>query len=983
LPKLVNAKTNALEELPAEQAEGAFLSGSHNLPAGPVPIVDPDGVLGTVDAAEVFPAITRGGYRFPTQGELDDAAGQAKYGTGIVNQAEAAAAGLARGVTAGLSDPALVALGVPKETLAGQKKYNPVTAGLSEAAGVIAPLIATAGAAAPAEAGARAAAELTAPGLLSRAGRAVTGAVGEELGANVAERTAKKILASGAANFAGSALEGAAYTAGHLVSEHALGDPDLTAQQVMAQVGIGALIGGTIGTALGIPSSMKAASPAAADVVQGIQNDVAAARAGGAPDSGELAPNGTLPDALRAMKISDEKKASIVQGLQELKPNAGEIVEAAKTIEAPVIESQLSASKHVQDLDSMLMQSPTVVGVARQQLVQKGLDAAARAVDDSLAASTTMSQAEVGNAIKKGLVEKFEAESEPINQLYSEIKKSFESIPLSEQASGAVARNVMKIEGIALSPSSPEYQLAKSVSEELGNLKTVDDLKSYQSILRRRTAGSPELRFVAGEIQTKLRALEENSIVRFAKEMVVPEPEAKASIADLLQQREAANARYTALREKMSEIGEVIGKKKIYGPQDFLNYLEDVTPEKLSEKLFAKKNSEFLSFFAKEFPEETKLLSDFQRNRIRDAAFFDGKLKPERALREIEKFSPEVKRILFTPEEVKRIEAAQTYLEAMPKNINPSGTSKAEAYRRFFTNPIAASVETAKDAATMHTLRNIVDKTGGADTERFQTLISLERMAQKTGAQIVSGARAIFKASDSAAGYTASKVTSETDHKEDQELAQKKFKKRQKEILAQAQNPEAMGDTLDKATSSLYPHAPQVAGAFQRQAMRAVQYLASKLPQAPEPTPLDEEWEVAPSEVSQFNEVYDAVSKPVSILERVKEGTLSAEEVEAVELVHPELFKKMQAEVMERISAHKGAIPYQTRLMLGLFLGQDLESSTTPAAIVAQQSVFTMPSQKKDAEPLAGKTTQGGLSKLEVAGREKTAAQRSSDRDDT
>src|SRR5216683_4915187 len=154
-------------------------------------------------------------------------------------------------LTLGLSTHAERILGVNPEDIAARERINPIAHGIGTGVGIAAPLLLTGGAAAPAEAGAlgaaRTAAEFTAPSLIAKAGRAVSGAVEGALG----ETAAKGVLGRAATLGAGSALEGAAYSGGQLIHEQALGDPHLTAQKVLAQLGLGAVLGGSLGGALG------------------------------------------------------------------------------------------------------------------------------------------------------------------------------------------------------------------------------------------------------------------------------------------------------------------------------------------------------------------------------------------------------------------------------------------------------------------------------------------------------------------------------------------------------------------------------------------------------------------------------------------------------------------------------------------------------------------------------------------------------------
>lgn len=189
----------------------------------------------------------------------------------------AGAAGAASGATLGLSDAAGSALGFG-EDLEGLRRYNEGATVLGEVVGSVAPVLLAGplGAAGEiAEGGsllARGGRLLTAPtravaGLAEAGGTAVGGLV------RGAGTSATRRLAGSAARLgAEGAIEGAASEAGRLITEEALGDPNLTAESVLARLGTGMLLGGATGGILGagggvvaegVRASRRAASGAA------------------------------------------------------------------------------------------------------------------------------------------------------------------------------------------------------------------------------------------------------------------------------------------------------------------------------------------------------------------------------------------------------------------------------------------------------------------------------------------------------------------------------------------------------------------------------------------------------------------------------------------------------------------------------------------------------------------------------------------------
>ncbi len=209
------------------------------------------------------------GYRLETPADVKAREFHEKYGRGFGNELRAFGEGAARAATFGGSDVLFRALGVSAEDLAGRKEANPVAEGVGEVGGVLTSLLipipgSTAGATAKALTGGAkvlSAAEKAAAGAralegaitpvqqIARLGKATEALAARGLESFAAKGTAEKVAARALEAFAGTAVEGAAYSAGMVLSEKALGDPDLTVSRAFGEIGMGAILGGTLGIA--------------------------------------------------------------------------------------------------------------------------------------------------------------------------------------------------------------------------------------------------------------------------------------------------------------------------------------------------------------------------------------------------------------------------------------------------------------------------------------------------------------------------------------------------------------------------------------------------------------------------------------------------------------------------------------------------------------------------------------------------------------
>jgi hypothetical protein len=208
-------------------------------------------------------------YQLATPQEYRHATLESKHG-GVVEGAKTVAEGFGRGLSVGLYDPAVIAAAKAikgekyaeelRQNMSERKEIGPWKAGLGEAAGLIAPALASGGAA---EAG------------LAREALGVVGAPARAVGAagRAAEGLAKGLVGEGSesllARMAQSGVkhglsagaETALLSAGNEISEETLGDGDhkLNAEKIVAAAGHGAVTGMLLGAPLGAAGTLARA----------------------------------------------------------------------------------------------------------------------------------------------------------------------------------------------------------------------------------------------------------------------------------------------------------------------------------------------------------------------------------------------------------------------------------------------------------------------------------------------------------------------------------------------------------------------------------------------------------------------------------------------------------------------------------------------------------------------------------------------------
>lgn len=166
-----------------------------------------------------------------------------EYGEGLLNDVRAATEGGLRGLTFGLSDLALEALGADEEGLRQRAQRNPVASiGGELVGGVLLPLGAAKGAA----------------GAFGKVVRNTPAGIAFRAGERAAARVAASTGSGLRAAATGAGVEGSIFGAGQGLSNVILSDKPLSAEAIISEMGSGALFGGALGAGLGAAENVLA-----------------------------------------------------------------------------------------------------------------------------------------------------------------------------------------------------------------------------------------------------------------------------------------------------------------------------------------------------------------------------------------------------------------------------------------------------------------------------------------------------------------------------------------------------------------------------------------------------------------------------------------------------------------------------------------------------------------------------------------------------
>ncbi len=936
-----------------------------------IPMIDDQGKPVYVGKAKLAEAINAGfKYEPPEEEKARKEAEQ--YGTlpeTLKTTAEAAASAASFGTSRELANQ--IGLSTP-EAQAARLRVNPTAGDVGTLLGIGGALLAPeAGLAGIASAPVKAVGRLSA-GITEAALPSIAKVAGESLAGKIASRAAASGL--------GSAVEGAAYGAGQAIDEHALGKSHDLAESVLMDVGLGTVLGGGIGAALGGLGGAYShfAAPKA------IAPEVALAEAGIVPPKVPLGSveeaqlygtsnkqGPTLRDAIGAEDLTPEAKATLFDGLNKPKANVAEITDAARELNLPVMEEMLTDSSIIHKAGEVARNSNTLMGAGRAEAYNSAWNGAAKAVEDTLGPATTQSRAELGTVLQDSIGKTFSAKAGPIKELYAEIEPYRKVLKVPAKTSNDLSRSFMDIAGENTVRGTDEFNFIRTYADSAADVTDLDKLKMFRSALGREKR--PEFRHVASLMRKELDDLELNIIKDFSNQ--IPDPMARATVMTLADKIKQADGAYRAFMGQAEKIGSnVLGKKKLYGPQDFLNAIDEITPEKFAKKLFQKENSRFLGWMKNNFPEEVGMLAKFEKGQLAEKFTTEGQpFNAKGLLKQVNKLEKEYRDTLFNAAELKQLANAEVYLGAFPKSYNPSGTAQQLEFYKSLGNPIKMAMAEAQALAALKLVKG-----EGPIKKGIEYLASIERAAIKIKKGIETGAADIFRDSKD----NVKKAVVPTVIQFDKKKEEKKKTDLHSSLLELSNDPLKLMARLEEKTRDMQAVAPQATAAMQEAMVRGITFLGSKVPIQPDAAPLSAKHVANTAQLAKFGRYYEAVQKPLSILAQIKNATITPEAVEAVSTVFPKMYTQMVTAVMDKVMDHQAKnllIPYKTKLALSMFLGQDLVDSLNNQSMQMTQTAMMTQVSGEDVQN-AVKPTSGALQKLTNSDRLLTPMQSSANR---
>lgn len=876
--------------------------------------------------------------------KLDEEAGTAP------EQITAFGEGLGDALTLGGFSQLQVAMGADPEGIARRERVNPVAHGAGTAAGVIAPLIATMGGSAAAEGGTLglgSAAKLTAPALISDVG----GAAARGVEALLPEATtfAGKAGVSAAKGIAQGSAEGGLYGVGHVVHEDALGDPNLTAQSALNEIGMSALMGGGAGGVLGgaqtaIPSLVGKAKESIAGAFRkgedalGAYYGAAEKVTGTAPDVASLMmEHRVVIDGLDKMSpgIADEIANATPQMAKWTIDNGARLAEMEKAF--PGTSRQLARTSP-ETADYLLANWQKIITDPQQRVgIAQNLAKGMQDVVDSTNA-----------LLKRVNTDLAPKEAEALLAGHTGETTQLAYAKLTDEIHGAIqkmrAEPELFSQGYARQLEAIRDGLVRDVEGSANPVKAFQRMRTLRQSLDEAIPYTKDMGALGLSERNALKVMKDlRGSVKgtLTDEAVFGQAAARQSALDDAQRE------WLSLMKRGGDFNSKFMRKSVGA--NGVSY--DLKPTKLNtwlNQMADARGQDFADTWGRAMDAARKVTDEAEASyKAAPVGQFDRTALDKLVNRSAE-LTAEARQAATVTQVKNQLNPGMSW-GSMPI-AGPGADFMSKAAHMFLPGSVTSTIKGTVQLAT-------------SVPRGVAALTALEKIGGHVAKQIDSGVKALVSGVRAGAPL-ATAAASRLGHSAEESIAR---------IQQLANNPAMAQEHLVGLTADIHEHAPNSAMAMQATSARAISFLASKVPPSAKLGPLGAK--VKPSSQQQwaFDRYYNAVDKPTSILQHAANGTLTSMDVEAVRTVFPALFQSMQTAAMTKVIDKKGDVPYRSRLMLSMLFGADMDGTMKPESIQANQLAYQMPSQKGPMDQTGpgatGKSTQGGLSKLKTASR--------------
>lgn len=948
MSKLYDHKSAQWVDVPENQINDLVRSGNYTFEDGiDIPVRAPDGQLGTIPSSNAAKAFNAGfTWATATDKQLDrqdklEAIKEKAFGQSTTT---ALGMGAARGLTFGGSDVLIRAgeeagvlpqgvVDAAKET----KERQPIASGIGEGGAILAGAVMSGG--------------TSLAGTVGRAGNAGY-KLGADLGAKaltkaagegVKDTLARRIIAKAVPIATGSTVEGAFYGLGTGVSEAALGRSDAVVDNLISNAGFGAVTGGAFGSMFGLAAAGKPLLAKASDSIGNVFDKVVSGTARMATKGLAKASLSVAGESRLSGMVGDLIDTPLGQSARHLAQagkwdEVADLMKHAGSVEKDLVKETKGLAKGLNKYVSMLPEAEATI--VREIAAQNGGDMYKtttqiyRALNDATEVYKTGLKAltgptRFGAQIDEDVYEAAESlyqlgtknATAKADQLLELMQARSERI-LTEGDEVFYARALKAATNDNLISMGEGYNIAHSL------VKKLDDsyLKGHPNPFVKESQVEGDALYTA--LSAVRNVIGKGQVNPKAINRMIYDPEFADWLAPLLNKLSEYGPEMTQFGKTAKGTAERMAATKAIRQK-----MQHMVGESLDGKLTTDNLEDILTEFGADSQKFMRL------NRLKD-------LEEQLAgLAEMNPMDRAIRLLKATGQDSSKIADMlpyQKHFETMDKlqSMRPDGNFVGDIAGRIVKGTIGGMIGGPTGAAIGAVM------SGGTSVKRMiDTLTAIEKASNKGAKLLTASMKGAVTALTSDTLRKAVIITRAQRRDEQPNFKEKRsnFKNISKNVVEAAGNPAVIADNVASAVGTLQG-TPNLKQALATKMTIAAQYLSQHMPKDPLAgrymSADDSGWEPNDAELAQFHRRLAVVQDPKVAIDRIADGSVSPEEMDALKTVHPEIFAKLRSEVITTLIEKGTKIPYSKRISIGTIFGVPTDPSLEPAAIAKLQGTF-------------------------------------------
>lgn len=333
--------------------------------------------------------------------------------------------------------------------------------------------------------------------------------------------------------------------------------------------------------------------------------------------------------------------------------------------------------------------------------------------------STSLTTEGAGDTVKSLLKDNIKTKYGGFVQAYEDLDQVSQALPLTDRSRYAFTER-MKAWGMNL--SSDEQQVVKNFAEKLNaadnGMKFQNEVKRLRGTIRELSQrGDTELAATLREARDRATDYFEGETTKLAARIKankatpqemgfldqiikqrgiqeeVPGKYAKQLADDYIKSLSKVKQDYAGFRGFLEDVGEQTRVRTNKGPMAFLDSVDDVTSEKLIERMFDPKNARALRTMQKETPEVYDMVIKSKMTELMRASGEGGTLNIHKLYDKLDKMPPATRAMLMNSDEMK----------SFVNVINSPNMRVLDKVSKSFVGKIASSAVDIVDVARIVT----------------------------------------------------------------------------------------------------------------------------------------------------------------------------------------------------------------------------------------------------------------------------------------